>query len=148
MRESASTESPKKTFKERMRLAGPAEGWAEHQSVMQYLRFHGKELRPTARLILLTLIGHEAPTPQVVFETGACLYAVNKGLAELTKRGLLLKECFAIGRFKWTFYRLNQGSLKAPSKLLSTWPEDGDPVAVQTGEGEASSEQTNTCSSA
>jgi hypothetical protein len=111
MPESTTAELPKRTFKERMRLAEPLEGWAVYQSVLQYLRFYGRELSPTARLILLTLVGHEAPTVQIVQETGACQYSVNQGLAELTKRGLLLRECFALGRFRHSFYRIDKDFL-------------------------------------
>ena len=82
----------------------------EYQSVSEYIRFDGRELTPTSRLILLSLVGHEAPTLQVVYETGACLYAVNKGLAELTKRGLLRRERFALGRFRHTFIGLTKPS--------------------------------------
>ena len=106
MLESMTTEARGRAFAERMRPVEPLEGWAVYQSVMEYLRFYGRELTPTARIILLTLVGHEAPAVQVVFETGACLYSVNSGLAELTKRGLLLRECFAFGRFRHTFYRI------------------------------------------
>src|SRR5664279_4409299 len=105
-----------------MRLAEPQEGWAEHQSVLQYIRLHGRELSPTARLILLTLVGHEAPTVQVVQETGACQYSVNHGLAELTKRGLLLRECFALGRFRHSFYRIDRAFLNAQCNSAFTTP--------------------------
>jgi hypothetical protein len=125
MPDSRITELSKKTFRERMRFAGPVEGWAEYQAVLQYLRSHGKELQPTARLILLALIGHEAHTHQVVHETGACHYAVNKGLAELTKRGLLLRESFALGRFKHSFYRIDKDFLDAQCNRFAGHPHTG-----------------------
>jgi hypothetical protein len=122
MPESTTTELRKGTFTVRMRLAEPLEGWAEYQSVLQYIRFYGRELPPTARLILLTLIGHEAPTLQVVQETGACHYSVNQGLAELTKRGLLLRECFALGRFRHSFYRIDKDFLDAQCESFFAMP--------------------------
>ena len=122
MPESTTTELPKRTFTDRMRLAEPLEGWAEYQSVLQYVRFYGRELPPTARLILLTLIGHESHTLQVVHETAACPYSVNQGLAELTKRGLLLRECFALGRFRHSFYRIDKDFLDAQCKSFCTTP--------------------------
>lgn len=122
MPESTTTEPHKGTFTERMRLAEPLEGWEEYLSVLQYIKFHGKELPPTARLILLTLIGHEAHTLQVVHETGACHYAVTNGLAELTKRGLLLRECFALGRFRHSFYRIDKNILDARFSSTFTTP--------------------------
>ena len=122
MPEFMTTQPRKRTVPERMRFAEPLEWWAEYQSVLQYLRFYGRDLQPTARLILLTLIGHEAPTPQVVHETGACQYAVNKGLAELTKRGLLRRECFASGRFRYFFYRIDKDFLDAQCDSALTTP--------------------------
>ena len=122
MPESTTTELPKRTFTQRMRLAEPLEGWAEYESVLQYIRIHGRELPPTSRLILLTLVGHEAPTLQVVLETGACHYAVNQGLAELTKRGLLVRECFALGRFRHFFYRIDKTFLDAQCNSAFTMP--------------------------
>jgi hypothetical protein len=122
MPESTTAQLPTNTFTERMRLAEPLEGWAEYQSVLQYIRFYGRELPPTSRLILLTLVGHEAPTLQVVLETAACPYSVNQGLAELTKRGLLLRECFALGRFKHSFYRIDKDFLDAQCNSAFTMP--------------------------
>jgi hypothetical protein len=106
-----------------MRLAEPLEGWAEYQSVLQFIRFHGRDLPATARLILLTLVGHTAPTPQVELETGACNYAVTRSLAQLTKRGLLLRECFALGRFKHSFYRIDKDFLDAQCNSFFTMPQ-------------------------
>ena len=129
MPESTTTELPKRTFTQRMRLAEPLEGWAEYQSVLLYIRFYGRELTPTGRLILLALVGHEAHTLQVVHETAACHYSVIQGLAELTKRGLLLRECFALGRFRHSFYRIDKDFLKAQcNSAFTTSPghEDGD----------------------
>ena len=122
MPEFMTTELPKRTFTQRMRLAEPLEGWAEYQSVLQYIRFYGRELPPTARLILLTLIGHEAHTLQVVQETAACHYSVIQGLAELTKRGLLLRECFALGRFRHSFYRIDKGFMDAQCESFLPMP--------------------------
>jgi len=72
-----------------MRLAEPLEGWAEYQSVLQYIRFYGRELRPTARLILLTLIGHEAPNDH---DRKANEYAMEHGLRVLSAHTLRTGE--------------------------------------------------------
>ena len=120
---SRNAEFYKRPVEERMRHAGPAEAWAEYQAVLEYLRFNGRGLQPTARLILLTIIGHEAPTAQVQLETGACSYAVNRGLSELTKRGLLIRDCFRLGRFKHYFYRINKSLLESSSSPLTRHPQ-------------------------
>ena len=52
------------------RVALYVDCWEEYQKVLGYIRRSGKEHPPTARLILLTMIGHEADANQISFDTG------------------------------------------------------------------------------
>jgi hypothetical protein len=94
-------------------VASSSDCWKEYQTVLQFLRNFGKEHAPTARLILLTMVGHEADAYQISYDTGACLYAVNENLAELTRQNILVRRTLASGRFKSTRYRIDHGFLTA-----------------------------------
>ena len=69
-----------------------ADCWEQYQNVLRYLRQCGKEHPPTGRLILLTMIGHEADASQISIDAGACAYAINTNLAHLTKQGILVRR--------------------------------------------------------
>ena len=97
----------------RRTVGGASECWDDYQTVLNYLRGYGKEHPPTARLIILTMLGHELDAYQVSYETGASLYAVNENLAQLTRQGILLKRTIAAGRIRSTRYRINHNSLAA-----------------------------------
>ena len=91
--------------------------WDEYQRVLRYVRRYGKDHPPTARLILLTNIGHEADTYQIWYDTGACLYSINENLAELTRQGILIRTVRTEGRFKTCRYRIAQDVLAAKMSL-------------------------------
>jgi hypothetical protein len=95
------------------RSASHADYWVEYQQVLRYVGRYGKEHPPTARLILLTCIGHEADTYQIWYDTGACLYSINENLAELTRQGILIRTMRTAGRFKTCRYRIAQDVLAA-----------------------------------
>ena len=80
---------------------------------------------------MLTIVGHEADAYQISCDTGACLYAVNENLAELTKQGVLVRETFQAGRFKCSRYRINHGLLTA--RMGFNWTADPD-EALSVGE--------------
>jgi hypothetical protein len=94
-------------------VAGDSECWKEYQTALNYLRGYGKEHPPTARLIILTMPGHEADAFQIAFDTGACVYAVNENLAALTEQGILVRRTLAAGRIRSNRYRINQNFLAA-----------------------------------
>ena len=97
----------------RGRVASSSDCWDEYQTVLSYLRGYGKEHPPTARLIMLAMIGHEADAHQITFDTGACLYAINENLAALTTRGILVRRKLAAARIKTSRYRINYDFLAA-----------------------------------
>lgn len=113
MPEQMTTEDLHKNPMARGCVASHVECWDEYQIVLQFLRNFGKEHAPTARLILLTMIGHEADAYQISYDTGACMYAVHENLAKLTKQGILLRTTLAAGRIKSTRYRINYDFLAA-----------------------------------
>lgn len=113
MPEQMTTENLDQNPRARGGVASHVECWDEYQAVLRYLRGYGKEHPPTARLILLTMIGHEADAYQISYDTGACVYAVNENLAELTKRGIMVRRTLASGRFKSTRYRIDHGFVTA-----------------------------------
>jgi hypothetical protein len=89
------------------RAALYADCWEKYQRVLSYIRRSGKEHPPTARLIMLTAIGHEADANQISVDTGACLYSINENLTELARQGILVRRVLRVGRFKQTRYRIN-----------------------------------------
>jgi len=93
------------------RVASYANCWEEYQRVLGYIRRNGIEYPPTARLIMLTAIGHEADANQISFDTGACTFSINENLAELTRQGVLVRRVLQVGRFKHTRYRIDQNAL-------------------------------------
>jgi len=94
-------------------VASSSDCWKDYQTVLQFLRNFGKEHTPTARVILLANVGHEADAYQISYDTGACMYAVHENLAKLTKQGILLRTTLAAGRIKSTRYRINYDFLAA-----------------------------------
>jgi hypothetical protein len=94
-------------------VGGAPECWEDYQTVLNYLRGYGKEHPPTARLIILTMLGHELDAYQVSYETGASLYAVTENLAELTRRGIIVRRTLRSGRFKSTRYQIDHCFLTA-----------------------------------
>jgi len=96
-----------------IRVASDAACWEEYQRVLGYIRRSGKGHPPTARLIMLTAIGHEADANQISFDTGACTYSINENLAELTRQGILVRRVLQVGRFKHFRYRIDPKFLNA-----------------------------------
>jgi hypothetical protein len=113
MSEHIMTDDLKQSAETRTRVAFYADCWEEYQRVLSYIRRSGKQHPPTARLIMLAMIGHEADANQISFDTGACSYSINENLTELTRQGILTRETFQVGRFKCSRYRINQGLLNA-----------------------------------
>jgi hypothetical protein len=111
MPEQMTTEDLHKNPRARRGVASSSDCWDEYQTVLRYLRGYGKEHPPTGRLILLTMIGHEADASQISIDAGACAYAINTNLAQLTKQGILVRRILASGRFKSSRYRINQDVL-------------------------------------
>lgn len=68
MPEQMTTEDLHKDPMARGCVASHVECWDEYQIVLQFLRNFGKEHAPTARLILLTMIGHEADAYQISYD--------------------------------------------------------------------------------
>ena len=90
-----------------IRIAVYASRWEEYLRTVRYLRCFGKVYPPTARLIMLSLIGHVSDAAQLSHDTGACLYAINENLNKLTKQGILVRREFHVGRTKHRLYRIN-----------------------------------------
>jgi hypothetical protein len=120
------------------RVALYADCWEEYQRVLNYIRRSGKEHPATARLIMLTMIGHEADANQISYDTGGCLYSINENLDELTRQGILVRRVLQLGRLKHRRYRINHELLAArrgfnwmacPATALN----GGDSVPVNDG---------------